>query len=68
MARYGRLLTDAQLEKIRPLLPKRPKRRWGRPPSGDRNVLAATSRLGRAGSLAHYLARIPGGTETNASD
>src|SRR5579862_4914410 len=27
------------------------------------NVLAATSRLGRAGSLAHHLARIPGGTE-----
>jgi transposase len=26
MARYGRLLTDAQWEKIRPLLPKRPKR------------------------------------------
>jgi transposase len=27
------------------------------------NVLAAASRLGRAGSLAHHLARIPGGTE-----
>jgi transposase len=27
MARYGRLLTDAQWEKIRPLLPKRPPRR-----------------------------------------
>jgi len=29
--------------------------------TGD--VLAAASRLGRAGSLAHHLARIPGGTE-----
>ena len=27
------------------------------------NVLAATARLGRAGSLAHHLACIPGGTE-----
>ena len=27
MARYGRLLTDAQWEKIRPLLPKRPRAR-----------------------------------------
>ena len=27
------------------------------------NVLAATSRLGTAGCLAHHLARIPGGTE-----
>jgi len=27
------------------------------------NLLAATSGLGRAGSLAHHLARIPGGTE-----
>ena len=26
MARYGRLLTDAQWEKIRPLLPRRRKR------------------------------------------
>jgi len=26
MARYGRLLTDAQWEKIRPLLPKRKER------------------------------------------
>jgi len=30
MARYGRLLTDAQWERIRPLLPKRPTR-----PKGD---------------------------------
>jgi len=29
MARYGRLLTDAQWGKIQPLLPKRPKRPRG---------------------------------------
>jgi transposase len=40
MARYGRLLTDAQWEKIRPLLPKRRKRPHGRrPPADDRKVL-----------------------------
>src|ERR1700694_3173479 len=40
MARYGRLLADAQLEKIGPLLPKRPKRpRGGRPAANDRKVL-----------------------------
>src|SRR5437879_4183312 len=40
MARYGRLLTDAQWEKIRPLLPKRRKRpQGGRPPADDRKVL-----------------------------
>ncbi len=40
MARYGRLLTDAQWEKIRPLLPKRRKRpHGGRPPADDRKVL-----------------------------
>jgi transposase len=40
MARYGRLLTDAQGTKIQPLLPKRPKRpRGGRPRAGDRRVL-----------------------------
>ena len=40
MARYGRLLTDAQWEKIRPLLPKRrPRPRGGRPPANDRKVL-----------------------------
>ena len=31
------------------------------------NVLAATSGLGRAGSLAHHLARIPGGTERTSA-
>ena len=40
MARYGRLLTDAQWEKIRPLFPQRPPRpRGGRPPANDRKVL-----------------------------
>jgi transposase len=40
MARYGRLLADAQGEKIRPLLPKRPKhRQGGRPHANDRKVL-----------------------------
>ena len=40
MARYSRLLTDAQWEKIRPLLPKRPKHpRGGRPRANDRKVL-----------------------------
>ena len=34
MPRYGRLLADAQWERIRPLLPKRPQRpRCGRPGS-----------------------------------
>jgi len=40
MARYGRLLTDAQWENIRALLPPRPPRpRSGRPPAPDRKVL-----------------------------
>jgi hypothetical protein len=40
MAGYGRLLTDAQWEKIRPLLPKRPKQpQGGRPPADSRKVL-----------------------------
>lgn len=39
MARYGRLLTDAQWEKIRPLLAKRRKRpRGGRPRADDRKM------------------------------
>ena len=39
MARYGRLLTDAQWAHIQPLLPKRRKRpRGGRPRAGDRQV------------------------------
>ncbi len=36
MARYGRLLTDAQWKKIRPLLPKRPKRPKGGAPAALR--------------------------------
>ncbi len=50
MARYGRLLTDAQWEKIQPLLPKRPKRpRGGRPrrhfvDSAQRGSLAGFAR------------------------
>ena len=40
MARYGWLLADAQWEKIRPLLPKRPPRpRGGQPPAPERQVL-----------------------------
>ena len=40
MARYGRLLTDAQWEQIRPLLLKaRKSRRGGRPPANHRKVL-----------------------------
>jgi len=40
MARYGRLLTDAQWAQIQPLLPKRPKRPLGgRPRADDRKVL-----------------------------
>ena len=39
MARYGRLLTGAQWEKIQPLLPKQPKRRrGGRSRGEDRQV------------------------------
>lgn len=48
MARYGRLLTDAQWEKIRPLLPKRP--RGGRPPSDNRKVLAGILWILRSGA------------------
>jgi len=51
MARYGRLLTDAQWEKIHPLLPKRPKRRrGGRPPSSDRKVLEGILWILRSGA------------------
>jgi transposase len=50
MARYGRLLTDAQWEKIRPLLPKRPPRpRGGRPPAPDRKVLEGILWILRSG-------------------
>jgi len=51
MARYGRLLTDAQWEKIRPLLPKRPKRpQGGRPPKDDRKVLEGILWILRSGA------------------
>ena len=51
MARYGRLLTDAQWEKIRPLLPKRPPRpRGGRPPSPERKVLEGILWILRSGA------------------
>ena len=51
MARYGRLLTDAQWEKIRPLLPKRPRRpRGGRPPANDRKVLEGILWILRSGA------------------
>lgn len=40
MARYGRLLTDAQWESIQPWLPqRRPRPRGGRPRANDRKVL-----------------------------
>ena len=51
MARYGRLLTDAQWEKIWPLLPKRPPRpRGGRPPKDDRKVLEGILWVLRSGA------------------
>ena len=51
MARYGRLLTDAQWEKIRPLLPQRPPRpRGGRPPANDRKVLEGILWMLRSGA------------------
>ena len=51
MARYGRLLTDAQWEKIRPLLPKRPRRpQGGRPPANDRQVLEGILWILRSGA------------------
>jgi transposase len=51
MARYGRLLTDAQWEKIRPLLPKRRKRtHGGRPPADDPKVLEGILWILRSGA------------------
>ena len=51
MARYGRLLTDAQWEKICPLLPRiRKSRRGGRPPANDRKVLEGILWILRSGA------------------
>jgi len=51
MARYGRLLTDAQWEKIWPLLPKRPPRpKCGRPPKDYRKVLEGILGILRSGA------------------
>ena len=51
MARYGRLLTDAQWEMIAPLLPKlRKSRRGGRPRAKDRKVLEAILWILRSGA------------------
>ncbi len=50
MARYGRPLTEAQWEKIRPLLPKQPKRpRGGCPRAHDRKVLEGSCGFCAAG-------------------
>jgi transposase len=51
MARYGRLLTDAQWEKIRPLLPRvRKSGRGGRPPANNRKVLEGILWILRSGA------------------
>jgi len=51
MPRYGRLLTDPQWEKIRPLLPKLPRRRQGgRPRAPDRKVLEGILWILRSGA------------------
>ncbi|MCL6567206.1 MAG: transposase [Acidobacteriia bacterium] len=50
MARSGPLLTDAQWEKIRPLLPKPPRHlRGGRPRAPDRRVLESILWILRSG-------------------
>jgi transposase len=51
MARYGWLRTDAQWEKIRPLLPQRsPRPKGGRPPAPDRKVLEGILWMLRSGA------------------
>jgi len=61
MPRYGRLLTDAQREKIRPLLPKRPRHRHGgRPRAPDRKVLEGILWILRSGArCAGFAGRVP---------
>jgi transposase len=51
MARYGRLLTDAQWEKVQPLLPRpRSRQRGGRPRASDRKVLEGILWILRSGA------------------
>ena len=51
MARYGRLLTDTQGEKSRPLLPqRRPRPHGGRPPAPDCKVLEGILWMLRSGA------------------
>jgi transposase len=51
MARYGRLLTDAQWQKIEPLLPRPPKHPGGgRPPAANRRVLEGILWILRSGA------------------
>ena len=51
MARYGRLLTEAQWQKIGPLLPRPPKHpRGGRPPAANRRVLEGILWILRSGA------------------
>jgi len=51
MPRYGRLLTDAQWEKIRPLLPQPARHRHGgRPRAPDRKVLEGILWILRSGA------------------
>ena len=51
MARYDRLLTDAQWDKVRPLLPRpRSRQRGGRPRASDRKVLEGILWILRSGA------------------
>ena len=67
MPRYGRLLTDAQWEKIRPLLLRPPRHRHdGRPRAVDRKVLEGILWILRSGArwrkykfLRHFKTRAP---------
>jgi len=62
MPRYGRLLTDAQWEKIQPLLPKRPKRpQGGRPPMTAKcwKAFCGFCAAGPAGRICRMNSRTP---------